>query len=54
MGTSVKQYVSSGIDTIAGTLTAAEKEKLQSGKGFVKVPYEELCRQRVDVYPYLM
>lgn len=42
------------VDLIAGQMTDDEKKKLQSGDGFVKVPHEELCRQRVSVYPYLM
>lgn len=58
MGTSIKKVVNGNkkfsIDTIAGTLTDAEKKKLQSGEGFVKVPHEELCRQRVNVYQFLM
>jgi len=42
------------VSSIAGQMTEDEKNKLRSGDGFVRVPHEELCRQRVSVYSYLM
>lgn len=63
MGTSAKSALDASkkqhpagyaINKIAGTLTAVERSKLQSGEGFVKVPHEELCRQRINAYQFLM
>ena len=42
------------LSKISGTFSAAEKEKLLSGNGFVRVPTEELKRLRIDAYSYLM
>ena len=49
-----RQQVMEVISKIAGQLTSDEIATLLSGDGFVRVPTEELRRQRVDAYAYLM